>query len=178
VHVLTQYGLASEPGAVIQGLVLREAKPYAPEVYLLIPFRHHSEHSCRRAGAQKTILIRAQIIHFPIHLYQSKIGPAISTLFYSKTLLVTHLTSGRIVDSVAVGVENTEAGRLVVVLVGVPEHVHLVESLASDRVPESLSVLDGSDLVRESDIIHHCLHIMKHLRQRRSWGQKQASRSR
>ena len=65
------------------------------------------------------------------------------------TFSVDHLTSVKIVNSVAVGVEDTEAGRLVVVLVSVPEDVHLVESLAGDGAPESLSVLDGSNLVRE-----------------------------
>lgn len=63
------------------------------------------------------------------------------------TFSVDHLTSVKIVNSVAVGVEDTEAGRLVVVLVSVPEDVHLVESLAGDGAPESLGVLDGSDLL-------------------------------
>lgn len=57
-----------------------------------------------------------------------------------------HLTSVKIVNGVAVGAEDTKAGRLVVVLVRVPEDVHLVESLAGDGAPESLGVLDGSDL--------------------------------
>lgn len=57
-----------------------------------------------------------------------------------------HLTSVKIVDSVVVGVEDAEAGGLVVVLVRVPEDVDLVESLAGDGAPESLGVLDGSDL--------------------------------
>jgi hypothetical protein len=63
------------------------------------------------------------------------------------TFSVHHLTSVKIVNGVAVRVEDTEAGRLVVVLVSVPEDVHLVESLAGDGAPESLGVLDGSDLV-------------------------------
>ena len=40
---------------------------------------------------------------------------------------------------------------MVVVLVSIPEDVHLVESLAGDGAPEGLCVLDGSDLVRKSD---------------------------
>jgi hypothetical protein len=65
----------------------------------------------------------------------------------TRDFLSNHLTSVKIVNGVAVGVEDTEAGRLVVVLVSVPEDVHLVESLAGDGAPESLGVLDGSDLV-------------------------------
>lgn len=57
-----------------------------------------------------------------------------------------HLASVEIVDRVAVGIEDTEAWRLVVILVRVPEDVNLVEGLAGDGSPESLSVLDGSNL--------------------------------
>ena len=68
----------------------------------------------------------------------------------SRYFLPDHpLTSVKIVNGVAVGVEDTKAGRLVVVLVRVPEDVHLVESLAGDGAPESLGVLDGSDLLRK-----------------------------
>jgi hypothetical protein len=88
------------------------------------------------------------VTDFPMYLYQSKIILSVTALFRDTPLGSDHLASGRIVDGVAVGTENTEAGRCIVVLVGVPKHVDLVESLASDRVPESLSVRDRSDLVR------------------------------
>ena len=88
-------------------------------------------------------------ILFPIQLYQSKIGTSLSaTLLKSRYFLSNHhLTSVKIVNGVTVGVEDAKAGGLVVVLVSIPEDVHLVESLAGDGAPESLGVLDGSDLV-------------------------------
>jgi hypothetical protein len=52
----------------------------------------------------------------------------------------THLTSVKVVDRIAVRVEDTEAWRLVVVLVRVPEDVHLVEGFAGNRAPEGLSI--------------------------------------
>lgn len=57
-----------------------------------------------------------------------------------------NLASVKVVDGVSVLVENAEAGALVVVLVRVPEDVDLVEGAAGNRPPESLGVLDGSDL--------------------------------
>ena len=65
------------------------------------------------------------------------------------TFSVDHLTSVKIVNGIAVGAKDAKAGVRGVVLVSIPEDVHLVESLASDGAPESLSVLDGSNLVRE-----------------------------
>jgi hypothetical protein len=97
------------------------------------------------------------VIDIPIHVYQSKIISSITALFRDTPLGSDHLASGCIVDGVAVGTEDTEAGRLVVILVGIPEHVHLVESFASDGVPESLSIVNRSDLVRKSVIAHSLL---------------------
>jgi hypothetical protein len=70
--------------------------------------------------------------------------------FITETFLTSipsnNLASVKIVDSVAVGVEDSKARGLVVVLVRVPEHVDLVEGLAGNGTPVSLGVLDGSDL--------------------------------
>jgi hypothetical protein len=71
-------------------------------------------------------------------------------LCITKTFLTyipsNHLACVKVVLRVAVVVKDTEARGLVVVLVRVPEHVDLVEGLAGNGTPVSLSVLDGSDL--------------------------------
>lgn len=82
---------------------------------------------------------------FSNYMHETKIRSSIPTLFYTQ-LSSTNLTSVKVVDGVVVLVKDTEAGRLVVVLVRVPEDVHLVEGLAGNGAPESLGVLDGSDL--------------------------------
>ena len=79
----------------------------------------------------------------------SKIRLSIAITFPLQTSYCSfsgHLASVEIVDSVAVGIEDAEARRLVVILVSIPEDVHLSEGLAGDGTPVSLSVLDGSDL--------------------------------
>ena len=78
-------------------------------------------------------------------IFESKIRSYVSVLF-STSYPSHHLASIEIVDRIAVRVKHTEARRLVVVLVRVPEHVHLVECLAGDRPPESLSILNGGNL--------------------------------
>lgn len=85
------------------------------------------------------------LITFPNYMNETKIRSSISTLIHIQ-LFSNHLTSVKVVDGVVVLVEDAEAGRLVVVLVRVPEDVHLVEGLAGNGAPESLGVLDGSDL--------------------------------
>jgi hypothetical protein len=70
--------------------------------------------------------------------------------FITETFLTynpsNRLASVKVVDSVAIGIKDTKARGLVVVLVRVPEHVDLVEGLAGNGTPVSLGVLDGSDL--------------------------------
>jgi hypothetical protein len=68
----------------------------------------------------------------------------------------------------------------VVVLVRVPEDVHLVESLAGDGAPEGLGVLDGSDLVLKLAFCPRSLlaDYREYVQQRQSWDQRRASRFR
>lgn len=55
------------------------------------------------------------------------------------------LAAVKVVDSIAVLTEDTKARAGVVVLVRVPEDVDGVESLAGDRAPVGLRILDGGD---------------------------------
>jgi len=52
-----------------------------------------------------------------------------------------------IIDGLAVAINDTEAGRSLVILVNIPENVNLLESSTSDLLPESLSILDAGDTI-------------------------------
>lgn len=64
--------------------------------------------------------------------------PALSCVL-STTLLV--------VDGVSIAVDDTEAGRRLVVLVNIPENVHLLEGSTSNLLPVGLSVLDAGNSI-------------------------------
>lgn len=52
------------------------------------------------------------------------------------------LTTSEVVDSMAIPVNDTEAGRLLIILVNIPEHMDLVECRAANLSPKGLCILN------------------------------------